>query len=48
MHKVIAIDGYSASGKGSVADKLASILGYLRVDSGKLYRSVAYLAIKYC
>ena len=47
MHKVIAIDGYSASGKGSVADKLASILGYLRVDSGKLYRSVAYLAIKY-
>lgn len=46
MHKVIAIDGYSASGKGSVADKLASILGYLRVDSGKLYRSVAYLAIK--
>ncbi len=46
MHKVIAIDGYSASGKGSVADKLASILGYLRVDSGKLYRSVAYLALK--
>lgn len=47
MHKVIAIDGYSASGKGSVADRLATILGFLRVDSGKLYRSIAYLAIKY-
>lgn len=46
MHKVIAIDGYSASGKGTVADLLAQKLGYLRVDSGKFYRSITYLCIK--
>ena len=46
MHKVIAIDGYSASGKGTVADLLAEKLGYLRVDSGKFYRSIAYIGLK--
>lgn len=46
MHKVIAIDGYSASGKGTVADLLAKKLGYLRVDSGKFYRSIAYIGLK--
>lgn len=46
MHKVIAVDGYSASGKGTLCDKLAEKLGYLRIDSGKFYRAITYLVIK--
>lgn len=38
---VIAIDGPSASGKGSVAERVADILGYHYLDSGALYRIVA-------
>lgn len=38
---VIAIDGPSASGKGSVAERVANQLGYHYLDSGALYRIVA-------
>ncbi|MEE9331343.1 MAG: (d)CMP kinase [Methylophilaceae bacterium] len=38
---VIAIDGPSASGKGSVAERVANTLGYHYLDSGALYRIVA-------
>jgi cytidylate kinase len=38
---VIAIDGPSASGKGSVAQLVASELGFHYLDSGALYRLVA-------
>jgi CMP/dCMP kinase len=38
---VIAIDGPSASGKGSVAERVARQLGYHYLDSGALYRIVA-------
>ena len=38
---VIAIDGPSASGKGTVAQILAEKLGYHYLDSGALYRIVA-------
>lgn len=38
---VIAIDGPSASGKGSVAERVANMLGYHYLDSGALYRIVA-------
>jgi cytidylate kinase len=43
---VIAIDGPSASGKGTVADKVANALCFNYLDSGALYRIVAYAAIK--
>jgi cytidylate kinase len=43
---VIAIDGPSASGKGTVAAKVANVLGFNYLDSGALYRIVAYAAIK--
>jgi cytidylate kinase len=43
---VIAIDGPSASGKGTVADKVANALSFNYLDSGALYRIVAYAAIK--
>lgn len=39
---VIAIDGPSASGKGSVAELVAETLGFHYLDSGAIYRIVAY------
>lgn len=39
-HIVIAIDGPAASGKGTLARKLAAHLGYAYLDTGALYRSV--------
>ncbi|ADI29993.1 (d)CMP kinase [Methylotenera versatilis] len=41
---VIAIDGPSASGKGTVAQLVASKLGFNYLDSGALYRIVAFAA----
>ncbi len=41
---VIAIDGPSASGKGTVAQKVAEKLGYHYLDSGALYRLLALAA----
>lgn len=38
---VIAIDGPSASGKGTVAQRVATTLGFHYLDSGALYRIVA-------
>ena len=43
---VIAIDGPSASGKGTVAAKVAELLGFRYLDSGALYRLVALAAIR--
>ena len=45
-NKVIAIDGPSASGKSTVAKKVAVGLGFLYVDSGSLYRGVTWKALK--
>ena len=42
----IAIDGPSASGKSTIAKRLAKALGYVHIDTGAMYRCVAYLAIK--
>jgi 3-phosphoshikimate 1-carboxyvinyltransferase len=41
---VIAIDGPSASGKGTVAQRVAAQLGYHYLDSGALYRLLALAA----
>lgn len=41
---VIAIDGPSASGKGTVAQRVAQALGFYYLDSGALYRLVAVAA----
>jgi len=43
---VIAIDGPSASGKGTVAQRVAERLQFHYLDSGALYRLVAYTAIQ--
>jgi len=42
---VIAIDGPSASGKGTVAQGVANALGFHYLNSGALYRTVAMAAI---
>lgn len=43
---VIAIDGPSASGKGTVAARVGEALGYHYLDSGSLYRLVALAAMR--
>lgn len=45
---VIAIDGPSASGKGTVAKRVANALGFHYLDSGALYRIVALAAQQQC
>lgn len=47
MNKItIAIDGYSSTGKSTVAKQLAKHLGYVYVDTGAMYRSVALYAMQ--
>ncbi|MCH4553346.1 (d)CMP kinase [Aestuariibaculum lutulentum] len=41
----IAIDGFSSTGKSTVAKQLAKYLGYVYVDTGAMYRAVAYYAM---
>lgn len=38
----IAIDGPAGAGKSTIAKKLAADLGYVYVDTGAMYRSMAY------
>lgn len=40
----IAIDGPSAAGKSTIANECAAILGYVHLDTGAMYRCVAYLS----
>lgn len=40
MAFVIAVDGPAASGKGTVASRLATLYGYQMLDTGLLYRAV--------
>lgn len=42
----IAIDGPAGSGKSTVGEQLAHKLGYLYVDTGAMYRAVAWLALQ--
>jgi CMP/dCMP kinase len=43
---VIAIDGPSGAGKGTVARAIARELGYRHVDSGAMYRAVGWKALR--
>jgi cytidylate kinase len=42
----IAIDGPAGSGKSTIGEQLARRLGYLYVDTGALYRAVAWLVLQ--
>lgn len=47
MNKItIAIDGFSSTGKSTVAKSLAKHLGYVYVDSGAMYRAVTLYAMQ--
>lgn len=47
MKKItIAIDGYSSTGKSTLAKQLAKALGYVYVDTGAMYRAVTLYALK--
>lgn len=43
----IAIDGYSSSGKSSMAKSLARNIGYRYIDSGAMYRAVTLYAMRH-
>lgn len=43
---IIAIDGPSGAGKGTIARAVASELGYRHVDSGAMYRAVGWKALR--
>ena len=43
---VITVDGPSASGKGTLSRRLARELGYIYVDSGAMYRTLAWYALR--
>jgi cytidylate kinase len=42
----IAIDGFSSTGKSTLAKQLAKHLGYIYVDTGAMYRAVALFAMQ--
>lgn len=47
MRKItIAIDGYSSCGKSTISKTLARTLGYIYVDTGAMYRSIALYALR--
>ncbi len=46
LPQLIAIDGPAASGKSTVAERLASELGYLCFDTGLMYRAVTLAALQ--
>src|SRR5258706_14403092 len=43
---IIAIDGPVGSGKSTVARRVAELLGYTHLDSGAMYRGVAWKALR--
>ena len=45
---VIAIDGYSSTGKSSISKAIAQKLGLMHMDTGALYRGITVYALKNC
>ncbi|AZB26223.1 MULTISPECIES: (d)CMP kinase [Chryseobacterium] len=45
---VIAIDGYSSTGKSSISKIIADKLGLIHMDTGALYRGVTWFALQNC
>lgn len=45
---VIAIDGYSSTGKSSISKEIAKRLKIVHLDTGALYRALTYFALQHC
>ncbi|ROH99671.1 (d)CMP kinase [Chryseobacterium daecheongense] len=45
---VIAIDGYSSTGKSSISKVIAEKLGLVHLDTGALYRGITWFALQNC
>lgn len=45
VHRIIALDGPSASGKSSTAAAVARAMGWVHLDSGSLYRGLTVVAL---
>ena len=45
---VIAIDGFSSTGKSSISKIIAKKLGLIHMDTGALYRGITIYAIQNC
>lgn len=45
---VIAIDGYSSTGKSSISKIIAQKLGIVHLDTGALYRGITWFALQNC
>ncbi|AZA54825.1 (d)CMP kinase [Chryseobacterium sp. G0201] len=45
---VIAIDGYSSTGKSSISKVIADKLGIVHLDTGALYRGITWFALQNC
>ena len=45
---VIAIDGFSSTGKSSISRKIAKKLDLIHIDTGALYRGVTFFALENC
>ena len=43
---IIAIDGYSSTGKSTIAKRVANTLQYVYIDTGAMYRAVTFLALE--
>lgn len=43
---IIAVDGFSACGKSTLAKQLAEVLGYTYIDTGAMYRAVTYFFLQ--
>lgn len=43
---IVAIDGPSASGKGTLSKRLAVHLGFAHLDTGKIYRAVGMMVVR--
>lgn len=46
MKIIVAIDGFAASGKSTIAQDLAEKTGYIHIDSGAMYRAVTLLGMQ--
>ncbi len=44
--RVIAIDGFAATGKSTIAKKLARTLNYRYLDTGSMFRTLTYNAMQ--